>query len=80
MENWASLAPAAPDATPEGLFAGLQREEHLRILLGRLPEKERAALLTEAGAGQNPPAAQRECRPFPGANYQSPLTDGVKYP
>jgi RNA polymerase sigma-70 factor (ECF subfamily) len=45
MENWASLAPAAPNATPEGLYADLQREEHLRTVLRRLPEKERAALL-----------------------------------
>jgi RNA polymerase sigma-70 factor (ECF subfamily) len=45
MENWASLAPAAPNATPEGLYADRQREEHLRTVLRRLPEKERAALL-----------------------------------
>jgi RNA polymerase sigma-70 factor (ECF subfamily) len=44
MENWASLAPAAPN-TPEGLYADRQREEHLRTVLRRLPEKERAALL-----------------------------------
>ncbi len=45
MENWASHAPADPDATPEGLYVGQQREEQLRAMLRRLPEKERAALL-----------------------------------
>jgi RNA polymerase sigma-70 factor, ECF subfamily len=45
MENWASLAPVDPDAGPEGQYADRQREEHLRTVLGRLPEKERAALL-----------------------------------
>lgn len=45
MENWAALAPADPDGTPEGLYADIQREEHLRSLLLRLPGKERAALL-----------------------------------
>ena len=45
MENWASLAPADPDAGPESQYADRQREEHLRTVLGRLPEKERAALL-----------------------------------
>jgi RNA polymerase sigma-70 factor (ECF subfamily) len=45
VDNLASLAPAAPDASPEGLYADRQREEHLRAVLGRLPEKERAALL-----------------------------------
>lgn len=45
MENWASHAPADPDATPEGLYASQQREEQLRAMLRRLPEKERAALL-----------------------------------
>jgi RNA polymerase sigma-70 factor (ECF subfamily) len=45
MENWASLEPADPEANPEGLYAGRQREEQLRAMLRRLPEKERAALL-----------------------------------
>jgi RNA polymerase sigma-70 factor (ECF subfamily) len=45
MENWASLAPADTRGSPEGLYADLQREEHLRAVLRRLPEKERAALL-----------------------------------
>jgi RNA polymerase sigma-70 factor, ECF subfamily len=45
MENWASLAPADPDANPEGLYADRQREDRLRTVLRRLPEKERAALL-----------------------------------
>jgi RNA polymerase sigma-70 factor, ECF subfamily len=45
MENLAALAPADPDSTPECLYADIQREEHLRLLLRRLPEKERAALL-----------------------------------
>ena len=45
MENWASLAPADPLASPEGLYADREREERLRTVLRRLPEKERAALL-----------------------------------
>jgi RNA polymerase sigma-70 factor (ECF subfamily) len=45
MENWASLAPADPEGNPEGLCADQEREEHLRTVLRRLPEKERAALL-----------------------------------
>ena len=45
MENWASLAPADTGSDPEGLYADRQREEHLRSMLRRLPEKERAALL-----------------------------------
>lgn len=45
MENWASLAPADSVANPEVLYADVQREEHLRSVLRRLPEKERAALL-----------------------------------
>ena len=45
MENLSSIAPATPDTNPEGLYADRQREEHLRTVLRRLPEKERAALL-----------------------------------
>jgi RNA polymerase sigma-70 factor (ECF subfamily) len=45
MDDCASLAPAATDASPEGLYADQQREEQLRAVLRRLPEKERAALL-----------------------------------
>lgn len=45
MENWASLAAADSAAGPEGLYADRQREERLRAVLHRLPEKERAALL-----------------------------------
>jgi RNA polymerase sigma factor (sigma-70 family) len=45
MDNWAALAPADPGSNPEGLYADAQREERLRSVLGRLPEKERAALL-----------------------------------
>jgi RNA polymerase sigma-70 factor (ECF subfamily) len=45
MENWASFAPPVEDASPEGMYADRQREEQLRLLLRRLPEKERAALL-----------------------------------
>jgi RNA polymerase sigma-70 factor (ECF subfamily) len=45
MENVASLAPADPDGSPEVLYADQEREEHLRTVLRRLPEKERAALL-----------------------------------
>jgi RNA polymerase sigma-70 factor (ECF subfamily) len=45
MENWASFAPADPEGNPEGLYADQEREEHLRTVLRRLPEKERAALL-----------------------------------
>jgi RNA polymerase sigma-70 factor (ECF subfamily) len=45
LENWAALAPADPAPNPEGLYAGQQQEQHLRGMLARLPEKERAALL-----------------------------------
>jgi RNA polymerase sigma-70 factor (ECF subfamily) len=45
LENWTELAPADAAASPEGIFADRQREEHLRTMLHRLPEKERAALL-----------------------------------
>jgi len=45
MENWQSLAPADAVSTPEDLFADRQREERLRAVLHRLPEKERAALV-----------------------------------
>ena len=45
VENWAALAPPSSDPSPEGLYADRQREEQLRTVLGRLPEKERAALL-----------------------------------
>jgi RNA polymerase sigma-70 factor (ECF subfamily) len=45
MENWASLAAADPTGDPEGLYADMEREEHLRTVLRLLPEKERAALL-----------------------------------
>ena len=45
MENWASFAPADPEGNPEGLYADQEREENLRTVLRRLPEKERAALL-----------------------------------
>ena len=45
MDDWASSRPATPDANPEGLYADQQREEQLRTVLRRLPEKERAALL-----------------------------------
>ncbi len=45
MDDFAALAPAATDSDPEGLFADHQREEQLRRVLRRLPEKERAALL-----------------------------------
>jgi RNA polymerase sigma-70 factor (ECF subfamily) len=45
MENWASLAPPNTESSPEGLCLHHQREEQLRSVLGRLPEKERAALL-----------------------------------
>ena len=45
MDDWASLAPADPDDNPEGLYADRQREQQLRTVLSRLPEKERAALL-----------------------------------
>ena len=45
MENWAALAAQDTAAGPEGLYADRQREEHLRGVLHRLPEKERAALL-----------------------------------
>jgi RNA polymerase sigma-70 factor (ECF subfamily) len=45
VEDLASLAPTDPVANPEGLYADRQREERLRSVLHRLPEKERAALL-----------------------------------
>ena len=45
VENLAAIAPAAPNTSPEGLYADRQREADLRVMLGRLPEKERAALL-----------------------------------
>jgi RNA polymerase sigma-70 factor (ECF subfamily) len=45
MDDWASSRPATPDANPESLYADQQREEQLRTVLRRLPEKERAALL-----------------------------------
>jgi RNA polymerase sigma-70 factor (ECF subfamily) len=45
MEDWVSSAPAAPGGTPEGLYSDREREQQLRTVLGRLPEKERAALL-----------------------------------
>jgi RNA polymerase sigma-70 factor (ECF subfamily) len=44
MDDWVFAAPAAAD-DPEGLCADHQREEQLRSVLRRLPEKERAALL-----------------------------------
>jgi RNA polymerase sigma-70 factor (ECF subfamily) len=45
MDDCASMAPVVRDANPEGLYANRQREEDLRSVLHRLPEKERAALL-----------------------------------
>ena len=45
MDNWARLAPAADEDSPEGLYADRQREAQFRAVLRRLPEKERAALL-----------------------------------
>jgi RNA polymerase sigma-70 factor, ECF subfamily len=45
MDSWAAHAPAGPDSNPEGLYAEAEREERLRSVLARLPEKERAALL-----------------------------------
>ncbi len=45
MANWAEIAPPDPGGSPEGLYADRQREEHLRAVLRRLPEKERTALL-----------------------------------
>jgi len=45
MDDCAAIAPVVRDANPEGQYADQQREEHLRTVLRRLPEKERAALL-----------------------------------
>src|SRR5262249_55260903 len=45
MRDFASVALATADSDPEGVCADQQREEQLRRVLRRLPEKERAALL-----------------------------------
>ena len=45
MEDGAPVAVAGAGSDPEGLYADRQREEQLRNVLLRLPEKERAALL-----------------------------------
>jgi RNA polymerase sigma-70 factor (ECF subfamily) len=45
MVNWSSLVPATLEGNPESLYSDQERERHLRAVLGRLPERERAALL-----------------------------------
>jgi RNA polymerase sigma-70 factor, ECF subfamily len=45
MDEWIAAAPADPGSGPERLYSDQERERQLRDVLGRLPEKERAALL-----------------------------------
>jgi len=59
VADWVSLAPASPDGDPEGLYSGREREKHLRHVLSRLPEKERAALLLREMEGLSTPEVAR---------------------
>jgi RNA polymerase sigma-70 factor, ECF subfamily len=59
LADWVSTAPASPEADPEDRYSDREREQHLRTVLGRLPEKERAALLLREMEGLSTPEVAR---------------------